>query len=252
MSWWYILALGTSNALLSAGSMMINDWHDVAEDTVNRPDRPIPSGAVPRGRALAMALAAFAAAWTFAALVDWRFGLAALAVTGLSVLYTTKLKSIPALGNGVTGLLSAYPLWCWCLLVGFEGRAYLGAAAGFVVAGTGREMIRTSGDAAGDAARGIRTVATCWGARTANLFGLALAVAGAIVGVGTALGSSLFWYLAALSLAPPALLAVGSYAMVVDSPSRASQRLTLVARSLTVLLALAVASDLVIGGWGPR
>lgn len=252
MSWWPIVMVACSNALLSAGSMMINDWHGVAEDAVNRPDRPIPSGAVPRGRALAMALTTFAAGGALAALADWRFGVAALAVTGLSVLYTMKLKSVPALGNGVIGLLSAYPLWCWCLLGGFEGRAYLGAAAGFFVAGTGREMIRTGGDATGDAARGIRTVATCWGASAANRFGLALVVAGYVVGVFTALGSTLLWYLTALSLATPVLLGLGIWALVVDSPPGASRRLTVMARRLTVLFAVAVASDLIIGGWGPR
>ena len=41
-----IAFLASSNALLSAASMMFNDWRDVEADRINRPARPIPSGAI--------------------------------------------------------------------------------------------------------------------------------------------------------------------------------------------------------------
>jgi len=253
---WSIAAVAISNALLSAGSMMINDWHDVAEDAVNRPDRPIPSGAVPRPRALAMGLGALAAGCAVATVAGWRFAMAAVVITGLSGLYTARLKAIPVLGNGVIGLLSAYPLWCWYAMDGLDGRAYLGAAAGFFVAGAGREMVRTAGDAAGDAARGLRTVATRWGVRTANHCGFALILAGCLVAWCTALGSTLIWYRVVLALCLALCLAllvgVGGSRLLADPPARASRRVTAIARGLTVLLALGVAGDLLAGGWGPR
>ena len=249
---WSIAAVAISNALLSAGSMMINDWHDVAEDAVNRPDRPIPSGAVPRPRALAMGVGALAAGCAVATVAGWRFAAAAVVITGLSGLYTSRLKAIPLLGNGVIGLLSAYPLWCWYALDGHEGRVYLGAAAAFFVAGVGREMVRTAGDAAGDAARGLRTVATRWGAGTANRCGFALILSACLVAWFTALGSTLIGYRVALALCLVLLVGVGGSRLLADPPARASSRVTAIARGLTVLLALGVAGDLLAGGWGPR
>jgi geranylgeranylglycerol-phosphate geranylgeranyltransferase len=249
---WAIVSVAASNALLSAGSMMINDWHDVGEDAVNRPDRPVPSGQVPREHALALGLAALGAGCAVAALAGWPFGAAAVLVTALSVLYTTTFKATPVVGNLVTGLLSAYPLWCWYALDDVSGRVYVGAIAAFLLGGVGREIVRTAADEKGDASLGIRTVATVWGGHVAIRCGAAVIVAAALLGWISAFGSSWPWYRAALAVTVAVVAGAGAHALIVDSPITASRRLTLASRSLTFVLALAVVVDLFAGGWGPR
>ncbi|MER5555207.1 SCO3242 family prenyltransferase [Streptomyces sp. NPDC002793] len=69
------LAVGTSLCLYEAG-MALNDWADRAEDAVDRPHRPIPSGRVAPGAALAAAGVLTAAGLALAA----RAGRPALAV----------------------------------------------------------------------------------------------------------------------------------------------------------------------------
>ena len=245
-----IYSVAISNTLLSAASMMFNDWHDVVEDRVNQPDRPIPSGAVPRRRALGMAAVSFAAGIVAAANAGWPFVIAALGITALSIGYTARLKGVLLVGNVTTALLSAYPVWCWAAIGGFHSKPYSGAIVGLLMTGAGREIVRTAADAAGDAARGIRTVARTWGARFANRLGLGLIILGFVGGLFSAAESKHPAYVASLVISTAALLIVGGSQWRADSEVDASRRLTSLARVLTGLLALAVSWDL-IAGYGP-
>ncbi|MFB6942489.1 SCO3242 family prenyltransferase [Streptomyces sp. NPDC056305] len=89
------LAVGASLCLYEAG-MALNDWADRDEDAVDRPHRPIPSGRISPGAALAAAGALTAAGLGLAA----RAGRPALAVaTGLAATvwaYDLRLKHTPA------------------------------------------------------------------------------------------------------------------------------------------------------------
>ncbi|WP_406372689.1 UbiA family prenyltransferase [Streptomyces sp. NBC_01550] len=89
------LAVGASLCLYEAG-MALNDWADRDEDAVDRPHRPIPSGRITPGAALAAAGALTAAGLTLAA----RAGRPALTVaTGLAATvwaYDLHLKHTPA------------------------------------------------------------------------------------------------------------------------------------------------------------
>ncbi|MFD0369124.1 SCO3242 family prenyltransferase [Streptomyces sp. NPDC127114] len=72
-----LLALGSSLCLYEAG-MALNDWADRAEDALDRPHRPLPSGRIRPGAALAASTALTAAGLALAA----RAGRAPLAVAG--------------------------------------------------------------------------------------------------------------------------------------------------------------------------
>ncbi|WP_037852255.1 SCO3242 family prenyltransferase [Streptomyces sp. NRRL S-1824] len=89
------LAVGASLCLYEAG-MALNDWADRDEDAIDRPHRPIPSGRITPGAALAAAGALTAAGLTLAA----RAGRPALMVaTGLAATvwaYDLHLKHTPA------------------------------------------------------------------------------------------------------------------------------------------------------------
>ncbi|WP_406295311.1 SCO3242 family prenyltransferase [Streptomyces sp. NBC_00624] len=89
------LAIGASLCLYEAG-MALNDWADRDEDAIDRPHRPIPSGRITPGAALAAAGALTAAGLTMAA----RAGRPALTVaTGLAATvwaYDLRLKHTQA------------------------------------------------------------------------------------------------------------------------------------------------------------
>lgn len=90
-----LLAIGSSLCLYEAG-MALNDWADRAEDAVDRPHRPLPSGRITPRAALAASAALTAGGLTFAA----RAGRPALATaTALAATvwsYDLHLKHTPA------------------------------------------------------------------------------------------------------------------------------------------------------------
>ncbi|WP_434599175.1 SCO3242 family prenyltransferase [Streptomyces sp. A5-4] len=89
------LAVGASLCLYEAG-MALNDWADRDEDAVDRPHRPLPSGRITPGAALAAATALTAAGLTLAAVA----GRPALGVAGALAAtiwaYDLRLKHTPA------------------------------------------------------------------------------------------------------------------------------------------------------------
>ncbi|MET8975273.1 UbiA family prenyltransferase [Streptomyces sp. NPDC004539] len=96
---WHPRVLGAtaSSVCMYWAGMALNDYADATTDAVERPDRPIPSGRVPRRTALAVATGLTAASLGLAAATGGRRGLlGALPLTGLVWAYDLGLKSTPA------------------------------------------------------------------------------------------------------------------------------------------------------------
>ncbi|WEH14461.1 SCO3242 family prenyltransferase [Streptomyces sp. VNUA24] len=88
--------MGSSVCLYWAG-MALNDYADATVDAVERPERPVPSGRVPRRTALAVAGALTAGGLALAAASGGRRSLlGALPLAGAVWAYDLKLKSTPA------------------------------------------------------------------------------------------------------------------------------------------------------------
>ncbi|MGW6790307.1 UbiA family prenyltransferase [Streptomyces chartreusis] len=95
--------IGSSVCLYWAG-MALNDYADAAVDGVERPDRPVPAGRVPRRAALAVAGGLTAAGLGLAAVAGGRRSVcAALPLAGLVWAYDLKLKSTAAGGFAMAG-----------------------------------------------------------------------------------------------------------------------------------------------------
>ncbi|RSN78712.1 prenyltransferase [Streptomyces sp. WAC 05379] len=95
--------IGSSVCLYWAG-MALNDYADAAVDGVERPDRPVPSGRVPRRTALAVAGGLTAAGLGLSAVAGGRRSVcAALPLAGLVWAYDLKLKSTAAGGFAMAG-----------------------------------------------------------------------------------------------------------------------------------------------------
>ncbi|MFF8713328.1 SCO3242 family prenyltransferase [Streptomyces sp. NPDC015184] len=89
------LAVGASLCLYEAG-MALNDWADRDEDAVDRPHRPIPSGRIAPGAALAAAGALTAAGLGLAGCAGRRPLTAAIALAATVWAYDLRLKHTPA------------------------------------------------------------------------------------------------------------------------------------------------------------
>lgn len=163
---WMLVLLG----LLLAGpvvcgmSQVANDWCDRRVDAINEPDRPIPSGRVPPGWALAFALFLSALAfWLGQFLGPWGFGatVAAVFAAWAYSLPPIRLKRSGYWGPGLVGL--SYETLPW-----FTGAAVLsvGAPSFFVITvavlyGVGALGIMTLNDfksLKGDRATGINSL----------------------------------------------------------------------------------------------
>lgn len=178
---WTILGVVAVNALLYAASLTINDASDVAEDSINRPDRPIPSGAIGAGAALLAGSTLFVAGLALATAIDPRLGAGAAGVSLLSALYSARLKGVPLLGNVVVSLCCTFPLLCWLLVGGEASGSFFALVAAVLVGRAGCELIKCADDERGDRASRVRTVATVLGAPAAIHLGCALLAVGLLV-----------------------------------------------------------------------
>ncbi|WP_128434180.1 UbiA family prenyltransferase [Streptomyces cyaneus] len=115
--------IGSSVCLYWAG-MALNDYADATVDSVERPERPVPSGRVPRRVALAVAGSLTVAGIGLAAVAGGRRSVGtALPLAGLVWAYDLKLKSTPV-GS-----------------VAMAGARVLDVLAGAVVPGVGAESV---------------------------------------------------------------------------------------------------------------
>jgi len=170
--------LGTavlSALLLTGASNGINQLADVQTDRINRPDRPLPSGAMSVAEAWWVTLLLGAAALATGAVVNLPY-LACIAMTGLLTsaysLPPLRTKRIPFLANATIatprGLLLVVA--GWAAGGGFERREawILGGLAWFYIFGAA--TTKDFADVEGDRATGCMTLPILWGPKPAARF----------------------------------------------------------------------------------
>jgi geranylgeranylglycerol-phosphate geranylgeranyltransferase len=166
-----------SAACIGAAANAINDVFDLEIDRVNRPGRPLPSGAVTVGTARTVWAAGSALGVGLGALLSAvHLGLALFSVL-LLYGYSAHLKRTPLVGNLAVALVLALALVYGGLAVAAMGGVLLlgaGFAAGTTLA---REVAKDIEDAVGDAAEGARTLPLVAGPNVA--LGVAVGAVGA-------------------------------------------------------------------------
>ncbi|WP_297070982.1 geranylgeranylglycerol-phosphate geranylgeranyltransferase [Thermococcus sp.] len=158
-----------------SGGDTINDYFDYEIDRINRPERPLPRGAMTRKAALWYAGLLFTVGLVLAVLINlYAFVLALVAYT-VMFLYAWKLKPMPFIGNlvvaSLTGMTPLYGAVAVCKL-GLAG--YLALCA-FLV-NVAREVIKDIEDLEGDRAKGARTLPIIWGRKKAAYIGALFAL----------------------------------------------------------------------------
>jgi len=166
-----VLAVGAGNA--------INDYFDRDIDRINRPDRPIPRGAVsPRG-ALAFSVVLFVVAVALALTLP----LLAVAIAAVNlvalVVYTEWFKGLPGVGNAVVAYLGGSTFLFGAAAVG----SIRPTVVLFVLAAVStltREIIKDVEDVEGDRAEGLSTLPIAIGERRSLLVAAGLLVVAVI------------------------------------------------------------------------
>jgi geranylgeranylglycerol-phosphate geranylgeranyltransferase len=156
--WWAI----PSAILLGAAGNTANDLFDLEADRINRPLRPLVTGAISRRQAVVVAgvaggLGLWAAWWVSGTL--FALGLAALVVM---LIYSPLLKSRGLLGNLAVAVVASMPLVYGAAAVGYwrAGLVPAGLAAFLHLA---REIVKDLEDVPGDLAIGRATLPIGWG-----------------------------------------------------------------------------------------
>jgi geranylgeranylglycerol-phosphate geranylgeranyltransferase len=147
---------------LGASGNAANDVFDVEADRINRPLRPLVTGAVSRRAAIVISgvaggLGLWAAWWVGPAL--FVLGAAALAVM---LAYSPFLKSRGIRGNLAVAVVASLPLVYGALAVG-DWRAGLVPWALAALLHLARELVKDLEDVAGDLAIGRHTLPIVWG-----------------------------------------------------------------------------------------
>ena len=102
--WPDLLALVAASVFLYAGGVVLNDYFDRDVDSVERPERPIPSGRVRPDEVLKLGMRLLGLGCVFAVAVGAASFAAAALLAGCIVLYDARGKRIPFVGGVNMGL----------------------------------------------------------------------------------------------------------------------------------------------------
>jgi geranylgeranylglycerol-phosphate geranylgeranyltransferase len=151
-----ILLAALSGAFAASAGYVINDYFDLYIDQVNRPDRPLPSGAVKQNEAAAIYFILFLASLILSAFINIAAFLTVLIASNLLFLYSYKLKSTVLTGNITVAFLTGLAfIYGGIALNNIEG-TFLPALFAFLINFI-RELVKDIEDMKGDIKEGVLT-----------------------------------------------------------------------------------------------
>ena len=162
-----VLAMLAAVGLGAAGNAA-NDLWDVEADRINKPHRPLPSGALSREMAVAVGGVAGGAGLLLAWLAGRTPFVIALPALVVMLAYSPLLKPRPFVGNGVVALVGSIPLVFGAGAVG-DWRAGLVPFWLAALLHLAREIVKDLEDVPGDLAARRRTIPIAWGRRAGFL-----------------------------------------------------------------------------------
>lgn len=218
-----LLAFLTGFAL-TGSAMAINDYYDREIDAINEPRRPIPSGAVKPGEALAASI--FLS--VIGLVASWRTGTENLAIAVMAWLtmagYSTVGKRTGLPGNIMVSACIALPFVYGGVMVGWDAlsSSLLFSSIAFLTC-LGREVTKGIVDVEGDRASGVRTVAVSRGVKAAALLSALFYVSAVVVSfLPLYFGLVSFWYVPFVAVTDLGLVYLSS--SLIKEPSRENSR----------------------------
>ena len=154
------LLLGFLTGFFIAGTAMItNDYFDLAVDTINHPDRPLPSGRITVSELIVVACLFSIAGLLAAALLNLTMLIAALVIWTVGLLYNWRIKEMGLLGNMMVAFSVASTFVFGGLVVGgfFSGVVWTFGSLAFLF-DLGEEIAGGAMDIEGDKLRHARSL----------------------------------------------------------------------------------------------
>ncbi len=214
-----VLVLIPIVALITGAGNVINDYFDAEIDAVNRPGRPIPSGAVHRSTARWYAVSLFLAGILFSLFTTPLCIIIALFNSALLIFYAAKLKGIPLFGNLTVSYLSASIFLFGGALAGPAGvYANLPLAIITFFAMLARELLKDAEDVEGDTLGGARTLPMITGIRNTGRLALAFTAFAAAASVIPCFRWG-FPYLAGIAVVDIIIIAAAARALPCTTPA---------------------------------
>jgi geranylgeranylglycerol-phosphate geranylgeranyltransferase len=157
-----------AGACIAAGGMIINDIFDIKIDKINKPDRPLPSGAIGMFDAFMLyaGLSGAGIIMTFYTTIS-SLVIALLAAIAL-FFYSYKLKSVPLVGNLLIGALTGLAFIFGGAAVGNVDKALFPAIFALLI-NVGREIIKDMEDVEGDQRNMVVTFPIKYGMKKSSL-----------------------------------------------------------------------------------
>jgi geranylgeranylglycerol-phosphate geranylgeranyltransferase len=169
-----------------AFSMVVNDYYDIEVDRVNQPTRPLPSGAVSKRGAVAIAVITLLAGIGASVFL---LNAAAVVIAGLYAflawLYDYRAKKYGLAGNMIVASSLAIPFIYGGVISGGKvlDSLLLFMASTSFLAGVGREVVKAMADVLGDEKRGVRSYASVHGLKSAAKLGAAFFLAAVVTSI---------------------------------------------------------------------
>lgn len=155
-------------ACIGGGGMIINDILDIDIDRINKPDRPLPSGAVKKFDALMLYGALTGMGMIMSAYTTRPAFIIAFIAVPMIVLYSKVFKGTPLLGNVLVGTLTGLAFIYGGAAVGNIRQAMMPALFAFLI-NIGREIIKDMEDVEGDAKNHASTLPVKYGMKNAAI-----------------------------------------------------------------------------------
>jgi geranylgeranylglycerol-phosphate geranylgeranyltransferase len=160
--WWLLAGVVTATA---AGNV-INDIRDREIDRINKPNRPIPSGALSVQAAWCVYGLFVISSLLICMKLTWSQGIWIVSWIVLLHLYSARLKRVYLAGNLLVAIVSASGFALGALAAGRISGGAIPASYTFLFV-MGRELVKDSEDRSGDEAHGARTLPIVHGERVA-------------------------------------------------------------------------------------
>ncbi len=234
-----IFLAGLTGALVAAGANAINDVFDIDIDRINRPERPLPRGALTIYDAKKMWLILSIAAL----IINLFLNLTALLIVILSIvllyLYSARLKRTVLAGNLVIGLMTGMAFIYGGIVIGRIERAVVPAVFAFLV-NLARELLKDVEDLEGDRKENAVTLPIKYGVipalviATVSLFVLISATIAAVI---FTLYNSAFFYIV---LVADCLICVSIILMWHDRSSKAIGCISTILKIIMIIGLIAI------------
>ena len=149
--------------MLLGSAMVLNDYFDREIDSINEPERPIPSNLVEPSQAVSFAVILASIGVLCAAVTGVLTLVVAIFSMVLTVAYNSRFKKLGLVGNGMVSVNVAVPFVYGGLAVGNVSWPLLIFSLLAFLSSLGREIVKGIVDVIGDKAKGVNSVAVVKG-----------------------------------------------------------------------------------------